>query len=396
MSALPAAAYEFLAAPAAGALAFALARRALGLARAAVELTVLMLYGYTLECVVIAVFSSHRYAGSWKLAPGGVPVAVAVVWAALTVSALALAARLGLETPLARARAAALLGLTLDLLMEPVAVRVPLWSWTPPGPWLGVPVGNFVGWTIILGVYAYGAERWGRADRIRHAAARRLVLGIVSIGVLVAAGLLWRATGAERLFVGAGGWAVWAALLLAAVGLALRAPRPVAPDGLGGRLAQAPPLLAHGVFLTLAAFFAIDALSSGDVLLCLVALASSSVFVFIAQREAKGGVLEWWRLRQRRALGRQGVLRVLMKRRNREPWSDEDRRFLRAELRAAVRTLPALALLLLPGGLLLLPLYAWVLDRRRQPRGSVPPYRSPYSTPRAQRGAGSAEKDLDP
>jgi uncharacterized membrane protein len=368
VSPLPAAAYELLAAPAAGALAFALARRALGLARAAVELAVLVLYGYALEWVVIAVFSSHRYAGSWTLAPGGVPMAVAVVWASLTLSALTVAARLGFETPLARARAAALVGLTLDLLMEPVAVRVPLWFWTPPGPWLGVPVGNFVGWTIILGVYAYGAERWGRADRIRHAAARRIVLGIVSIAVLVAAGLLWRATAAERLFAGAGGWVVWAVLLLATAGLALRAPRPVAPDGLGGRLAQAPPFLAHGVFLTIAAFFAIDAVLSGEPRLRLVALASCAVLVLIAQRDGKGGVLEWWRQRQRRTLGRNGVLRVLMKRRNREPWSDEDRRFLRAELRSAARTLPALALLLLPGGLLLLPLYAWLLDRRRKPR----------------------------
>src|SRR5262249_60407739 len=101
---------------------------------------------------------------------------------------------------------------------------------TRPGPWPGVPVGNFGGWTIILGVSASGAERWGRADRIRHAAARRLVLGIVSIGVLVAAGLLWRATGAERLFVGAGGWAVGGALLLAAVGPAPPPPPPRAPD----------------------------------------------------------------------------------------------------------------------------------------------------------------------
>jgi len=371
VSALPAGAYDLLAAPAAGALAFGLARRGLGLPRAAVELAVLVLYGYALEWVVIAVFSSHSYAGSWKLAPGGVPVAVAVVWAALTLAALALAARLGFETPLARARAAALLGLTLDLLMEPVAVRVPLWLWTPPGPWLGVPLGNFVGWTIIVGVYAYGAERWGPTDRIRHAAARRVVLGIVSIGVLVAAGFVWRATGAERLFAGAGGWIVWGALLLAAARLALRGPRPVAPDGLGGRLAQAPPFLALGVFLSIAALFAVDAISSGDPRLRLVALASSLVLVFIAQREWNGGVLVWWQRRQRTTLP-YGVLRVLMKPRNREPWTEEDRRFLRDQLRAAARSLPALALLLLPGGIVLLPLYAWLLDRRRKPRGSGP------------------------
>jgi len=328
---------------------------------------ILALYGYALEWVVIAVFSSHSYADSWRLAPGGVPVAVAVVWAALTVSALALAARLGFKTPLERARAAALLGLTLDLLMEPVAVRVRLWAWTPPGPWLGVPLGNFVGWTVILGVYAYGAERWGRADAIRHAVARRLLLGFVSIGVLVAVGLVWRGAGAERLFAGVGGWAVWAVLLLATAAQALGPRRDVAPEGLGGRLAQPPAILPLGVFVSIASFFATDAVLSGNASLRLIAAASGLVLLWIALRQWSGGVLEWWRQRQRHLLGG-GILRVLMKPRNREPWSEEDKAYLRSQLRSAARGLPALLLFLMPGGIVLLPVYAWLLDRRRRPR----------------------------
>jgi uncharacterized membrane protein len=367
VSALPTAAYELFAAPVAGALAFSLARRALGVARAGVELVMLALYGYALERVVIAVFSSHSYAETWRIAPGGVPVAVAVVWASLTVSALALAARLGFKTPLERARAAALLGLTLDLLMEPVAVRVRLWSWTPPGPWLGVPLGNFVGWTVILGVYAYGAERWGRSDRIRHAVARRLLLGLVSIGVLVAVGLVWRVAGAERLFAGAGGWLVWAALLLATAAQALGPRRDVAPEGLGGRLAQPPAILPLGVFVSIASFFAADAVLSGSPSLRLIAAASGLVLLWIAQREWNGGLLEWWRQRQRQRLGG-GILSVLMKPRNREPWTEEDKAYLRSQLRAAAGGLPALLLFLMPGGILLLPIYAWLLDRRRRPR----------------------------
>jgi uncharacterized membrane protein len=368
VSTLPTAAYELLAAPVAGALAFSLARRALGLARATVELLILGLYGYALEWVVISVFSSHSYAESWRIAPGGVPLAVAVVWAALTVSALALAARLGFETPLQRARAAALLGLTLDLLMEPVAVRVNLWSWTPPGPWLGVPLGNFVGWAIILGVYAYGAERWGGSEALRDALSRRLLLGVVSIVVLVGVGLVWRGVGAELLFAGARGWAVWAALLLASAAQACGRHRAVMPYGLGGRLAQPPAILPIGVFASIASFFAIDALLSGNLSLRLIAAASGLVLLRVAQREWHGGVLEWWRQRQHEHLSRAGVLPLLMKPRNRAAWTAEDKSQLRAQLRLAVRGLPALVLFLLPGGLLLLPLYVWLLDRRREPR----------------------------
>jgi hypothetical protein len=61
----------------------------------------------------------------------------------------------------------------------------------------------------------------------------------------------------------------------------------------------------------------------------------------------------------------EGVLPVLMKPRNGMPWTQEDRDLLRRELRTAARWTPALMLFLLPGGVLLLPLWVWLLDRRR-------------------------------
>jgi len=65
----------------------------------------------------------------------------------------------------------------------------------------------------------------------------------------------------------------------------------------------------------------------------------------------------------------QGLMALLMKPTNtRQPWTREELRQLRAHLRASIRLVPVLAVFLLPGGLLLLPLLAEVLDRRRIPR----------------------------
>ena len=61
----------------------------------------------------------------------------------------------------------------------------------------------------------------------------------------------------------------------------------------------------------------------------------------------------------------EGFIAVLMKPRNGDPWTLEDRAFLRGEMRAVARWIPAFFIFLLPGGMLLLPAYAWVLDRRR-------------------------------
>ena len=71
----------------------------------------------------------------------------------------------------------------------------------------------------------------------------------------------------------------------------------------------------------------------------------------------------------------QGFMRLLMKRRNGMPWTTEDKQELRGHLKSVGDTLPYLAVFSLPGGLLLLPLLAWFMDRRK--RGlvlSVVPY----------------------
>lgn len=79
-------------------------------------------------------------------------------------------------------------------------------------------------------------------------------------------------------------------------------------------------------------------------------------------------MISGWKRRARRELENvQGLLGVLYKRRNGEAWTYQDRVFLRQELpRLARRWAPGFFLFLLPGGLLLAPLYAALLDRRRR------------------------------
>ncbi|HWQ10977.1 MAG TPA: hypothetical protein VN436_17780 [Holophaga sp.] len=60
----------------------------------------------------------------------------------------------------------------------------------------------------------------------------------------------------------------------------------------------------------------------------------------------------------------QGLMQVLMKERNGGEWTAEDRTQIRQCLKSLAHLAPALALFSLPGGSLLLPLLAWILDRR--------------------------------
>jgi uncharacterized membrane protein len=231
----------------------------------------------------MSLFASHDYLSAWRLAPFGVPLAIALVWAALILCALSLSARLGFEGPLARASAAALVGIALDLLMEPVALRAGLWRWTPPGPFLGVPLGNFVGWGVIVGVYCWGAERSFGHATLAYRLLLRGLLALASIAALLGVGLVWNRLGCERLFSERGAAAVAALLWLATAALPFVAGggRPRAdPESLSARLSRSGGREPELVLGLLWLCFATDALALGRqelwpvVLGALLALAS--------------------------------------------------------------------------------------------------------------------------
>lgn len=63
-----------------------------------------------------------------------------------------------------------------------------------------------------------------------------------------------------------------------------------------------------------------------------------------------------------------GLIPILMKRRNGGQWTPEERTMLYRDLRALSNLSPYLIPLLMPGGILMLPLLAWWLDNRRKRR----------------------------
>lgn len=60
-----------------------------------------------------------------------------------------------------------------------------------------------------------------------------------------------------------------------------------------------------------------------------------------------------------------GLLPLLMKPRNKQKWSRDDKALLTQHLRRISALSPYLVVLVMPGGLLALPVLAWWLDRRR-------------------------------
>jgi len=80
-------------------------------------------------------------------------------------------------------------------------------------------------------------------------------------------------------------------------------------------------------------------------------------FYYLMDREKKYLVSEMIQVR--------GLMPLLMKPRNKQRWSPEDRRELTIHLTRLKRVSPYIAVVVLPGGLAMLPVLAWWLDRRR-------------------------------
>ena len=66
-----------------------------------------------------------------------------------------------------------------------------------------------------------------------------------------------------------------------------------------------------------------------------------------------------------------GLMPLLMKPRNKQKWTPQDKRELMLDLKCLSRMSAYIAVLVMPGGFVLMPVMAWWLDRRRGHRGAL-------------------------
>lgn len=97
------------------------------------------------------------------------------------------------------------------------------------------------------------------------------------------------------------------------------------------------------------------------------------------EHETKAGVISRLAKSQKRQasafladmIRMRGLMPLLMKNRNGSRWTAEEKSELLTQMRILSRLSPYLLFLLLPGSVLMLPIYARWLDRRRTPRLTI-------------------------
>jgi uncharacterized membrane protein len=143
-----------------GGMAVAWFWQTLGARRGALAAGIVALGAFAGETLGVATgvpFGSYQYTATlFPRLPGSVPLPVIGAWLLVVSASVGTAQLLWPRAPIAvRVALAALLGVVLDLILEPVAARVEhYWVWQATGPWYGIPITNFLGWIALCGALA--------------------------------------------------------------------------------------------------------------------------------------------------------------------------------------------------------------------------------------------------
>jgi putative membrane protein len=159
--------------------------RWLGVGRGLFLLLVFSLLPLAVEGFAVATgfpYGAFEYAGTLgEPLFGLVPWTVAFAYLPLLLGSVTLASRLAGTDWRLFIPAAALLAVTVDLVIDPAAVHAGFWIWESPGLYYGIPAVNFLGWALTGALYAalfYLAvrDRFGRNEPVPLAVASSMLL----------------------------------------------------------------------------------------------------------------------------------------------------------------------------------------------------------------------------
>ncbi len=106
----------------------------------------------------------HYHPDVRPVLPGGIPVYIPLAWFVVCGLPVMLLrdGPSGGGRSLLNIAAGAGIAAACDLALDPVSVSTGIWAWERPGPYFGVPLGNFAGWWLVAGlILLAGGARGG-------------------------------------------------------------------------------------------------------------------------------------------------------------------------------------------------------------------------------------------
>ncbi|HEU5014930.1 MAG TPA: carotenoid biosynthesis protein [Roseiflexaceae bacterium] len=184
-----------------------------------------MIYGLFFEYMAIETFHAYRYGSFLIMLFDAVPLCIGVSWGMIIYTAMATSDRFALPWYL-RPVLDALLALQIDLSMDAIAIRMGFWRWATPGPWFGVPLGNFYAWFVVVFGFSLMVRLgcvWRTAGRGNFLA--NVIVAAVTVPLSVVGCIALLRPYASVLLQGTVGWSITGMLVIGSSLLALWAAR---------------------------------------------------------------------------------------------------------------------------------------------------------------------------
>ena len=118
-------------------------------------------FGLAVEVLFVTLFDGYEYGRFLLRLPVGggetVPIWVALGWGTIIWTAMQAGSRAGF-TWWVRPAMDALLAVSLDIALDPIAEALGWWHWLRPGQFFGIPCDNFIGWVLIVWSYSFAVQ----------------------------------------------------------------------------------------------------------------------------------------------------------------------------------------------------------------------------------------------
>lgn len=178
-----------------------------------------VVFGWLIELYFVTFAQGYAY-GDFLVDPpvGGhnVPLWVGVGWGTIIYCSMLASDRMGLPAGV-RPAADALLAVSVDIALDPIADHMGWWEWSRDAQFFGIPCDNFVGWLMIVGFYSM-TVRW-MLHVLEHGKKAWVLLAPVLAIFCSCILVVICQYGLERLYPLVGEPMVFAALALALFGL---------------------------------------------------------------------------------------------------------------------------------------------------------------------------------
>lgn len=166
---------------------------------ALLELGWMCCYGLLLEWLTIKVLHAYQY-NQFLIMVDNIPLCIGLGWAIIIDSSMRFTDGLHMPNAL-RPIAASLMGLSIDLALDVIAIRAGLWRWTGvrfDQQWFGVPWANFGAWFMVIWTYSgfvHALRSW-QGKMVREWFYPLLAI-LLSLSILIAASALYPAMSAS-------------------------------------------------------------------------------------------------------------------------------------------------------------------------------------------------------